>query len=98
MTTLAYFADILYTDGARDEKWLTVDERNDLIGDGRVAAATYIPASRQQCEGWLNAAAWLIENIEPGPFISNSHIAAMAAWQLGGTVTPLQLSVQPVET
>lgn len=97
MTILAYFADILYTDGMRDEKWLTVDERNALIGDGRIAAVTYIPAVRQSDDGWLNAPAWLIENIEPGPFVTDKSNAAMSAWQLGGTVTPLQFATQPTE-
>lgn len=98
MTILAYFADLLYTDGTREEKWLTVDERNDLIGDGRIVCATYIPAVRQYEGGWLNAPAWLLEMIVPGPAITTSEQAAMSAWQLGVTVTPLQFAAKPVET
>ena len=97
MTILAYFADILYTDGTRDEKWLTVDERNDLIGDGRIAAATYVPAVRQHDGGWLTAVAWLLEMIVPGPCVTTNEQAAMSAWQLGVTVTPLQLAAQLTE-
>ena len=97
MTILAYFADLLYADGTREEKWLTVDERNDLTGDGRIVAATYIPAVRQYEGFWLNAPAWLLEMIVPGPLVTTSERAAMSAWQLGVTVTPLQFAAKPME-
>ena len=88
---LGYFADIIYADTSREERWLTVDERNDLIGDGRVACATYIPLARF-AGSWLHAPAWLIENISPGPYITTTQAGAMSAWQIGGTVTPLTLA------
>jgi hypothetical protein len=94
VTTLAYFADILYTDGFREEVWLTIDERNDLTGDERVAAATYVPAVRKADGDRMNAAAWLLELVVPGPLVTTNQAMAMSAWQLGATVTPLQLSTQ----
>jgi len=99
MTILAYFADLLYADGTREEKWLTVNERNDLIGDGRIACATYIPAVRQ-CEGsWLHAPAWLLDYPAVRvAAITTREQAAMSAWQLGVTVTPLQFASKGSET
>lgn len=97
MTILAYFADVLYADGVRDEKWLTVDERNALIGDSRIAAVTYIPLVRYDGENWLTATAWLIEQIDPGPFVTTNANAAASAWQLGGKTTPLQYATRTTE-
>lgn len=92
MTILAYFVDILYEDETQRQGWLTVEERNALIGDKAIVAATYIPAVRKTDGDRMNAIAWLLETIVPGPAITTSQQAAISAWMLGVTVTPLQLA------
>ena len=94
MTVLAYFADLLYADDTREEKWLTVDERNDLIGDDQIVSATYLPL----CGGARDAAvAWLIQSV-PGPFITCSWHEAQAHFVAGMTVDGLHFAMKLVET
>jgi hypothetical protein len=87
---LGYFSDILYTDGSRAEKYLTVDERNDLIGDGRIASASYIPLAASVSR--TMAIAWLVEKVTPGPYITSNWRSAEGALLTGAQVTGLRLA------
>ena len=93
MTILAYFADLLCQEAPDaeliiDRRWITAAERLDLIGDGRIIAATFVPlvalgANTDQ------AIAWFV-HATPGPFITRSHEEAYAHHEAGINVTSLR--------
>jgi len=99
MTVLGYFADLLCQeapDGETviDRRWITADERTDLIGDGRVIAATFVPLIATQGVG----VAWLVHT-EPGPFVTPYVRAAAEYRERGYRVDSLRFGgLDPRET
>jgi hypothetical protein len=90
---LGYFADLLYKEDPHgepiiDRRWITTAERHDLIGDGRIVAATFVPLIASS-GGIVNAVAWLVQS-EPGPYITTSLNAALSAAEQRANVTSLR--------
>lgn len=93
---LAYFADLLFQEDPNgetliDRRWITPEERNDLIGDGRVIAATFVPLFEQQDVGPSArlATAWLIKSSWSRDFVTARHENMRAALHAGAKATPL---------
>jgi hypothetical protein len=96
--TLAYFADLLIDedgDTCSDGRWLSADERAALIGDTSVIVATFVPLFAAADDA--HAIAWLVAGVDPGPYVTGSRAGAMAALDIGATVTGLQFA-QPDKT
>ena len=94
MTILAYFADLLCQEAPDaeliiDRRWITAAERLDLIGDGRIIAATFVPLVALG-ETIVPAVAWLVENFEPGPYVTADLTSALRAAELCARVTSLR--------
>lgn len=88
---LAYFADLLCREDPEgeaiiDRRWITADERHDLIGDGRVVAATFVPLIAGSRD---NAIAWLVR-CTPGPIITSLREEARAHFMAGISVDGLR--------
>lgn len=91
---LGYVADILWADGSREVRYLTAAERTDLIGDGRVAAATYVPLTAAPL-GALPTA-WFVKSPSASRVVSDWG-TALAFLETGHSVTCLIIGTQPVE-
>lgn len=87
-TIKGYRASIYWRAGERELSFLTVDERNDLIGHPGIASATYTPLV--PCA--TGAVAWLVEGISPGPFLTPDERAAWSYVEQGATAWGLGLA------
>lgn len=92
MTVLAYFADLLCQEAPDaemiiDRRWILPEERDWLLIDGRVIAATFVPL--EPAFG-VNPVAWLVQGIEPGPYVTSHFASALRATDLRATVTSLR--------
>ena len=97
---LGYFVDLMYKEDLRsetitDRRWNTAEDCIGLIGDDRVFAATWLPLVAAVDDA--SAVAWLVAGVDPGPYVTDSRTDAMAALDMGATVTGLQFA-QPDKT
>lgn len=81
-TIKGYQASIHWRNGQAEERLLTPDERDDMIGHPGIASAVYTPLV--PCA--MGVVAWLVEDIEPGPFVIADANAAWNYVEQGATV------------
>jgi hypothetical protein len=84
--TLGYAADIHWSNGDREQSFLTCEERAEHTTDARMYSAVFSPliacAPSQAC-------AWLVDGTSPGPFITGDRAIALRYLDIGCNVTSL---------
>lgn len=76
-----YQATIHWRNGQDEISFLTVEERDELIGHSGVFSAVYTPLV-PVVDGVV---AWYVENVSPGPFLTNDERAVMGYVEQGAT-------------